>query len=174
MTRQQDMYESDYRQAIKSGMTDTGAHAHAQRLQLHRSRRGIPEPMKRITQYLESNDYTLDGKPNGGEYKVNALQPAQGDGIDVPEHLKAVLYIQWQKGPLVDAEGKEQMPNGLFLETLVEACIRRLTYYQSTEFKSRENAIALTHLETAKLWLGARAARREAEGTLGTHIPDTK
>lgn len=121
--------------------------------------------MKRIFQKLNTlNLTTPDGKPNGGEYSV-FTGPAPG-GVEV-------LRMVWQQGPLV-VDGVEQEPNGLFLETAVRACIARLEYYQTTEFKSRENAIALTHLETALLWLGARAARREAEGTLGTHIPDTK
>jgi hypothetical protein len=118
--------------------------------------------MKRITQKLDVvNNTTPDGKPDGGLYTVNVSSSDIGN----------VLRIVWQQGPLV-VDGQEVPPNGLFLETAVRACIARLEYYQTTQFKSRENAIALTHLETALLWLGARAQRREDEGTLGTHEPD--
>jgi hypothetical protein len=107
--------------------------------------------MKRIIQELAINNRsTADGKPDGGTIT------AQG------------LRIDWQRGPLV-VDGVEQEPNGLFLETAVRACIARLEYYQTTEFKGRENAIALTHLETALLWLGKRAQDREDRGVLGTH-----
>lgn len=108
--------------------------------------------MKRIIQKLEvSNDTTPEGKPDGGHYEAPGL------------------VIDWQKGALVGPNGEELEPNGLFLETAVRACIARLEYYQTTEFKGRENAVALTHLETALLWLGKRAADREARGVLGTH-----
>jgi hypothetical protein len=108
--------------------------------------------MKRIVQDLKINNVaTDDGKPNGGRYEAPGL------------------VIDWQRGPLVGPNGEAREPNGLFLETAVRACIARLEYYQTTEFKGRENAIALTHLETALLWLGKRAADREDRGVLGTH-----
>ena len=47
--------------------------------------------------------------------------------------------------------------------------IARLQYYQTTKFQDRNNAVALTHLETGLLWLGKRAAEREERGVLGTH-----
>jgi hypothetical protein len=117
--------------------------------------------MKRIVQKLTVvNNTTPDGKPDGGWIEC-----------DVPDvdGSCTVLEIAWQKGPLVAPDGTELPPNGVFLETVVRACIARLEYYQTTDFKCRENAVALTHLETALLWLGKRAADREDRGVLGTH-----
>lgn len=78
------------------------------------------------------------------------------------------IAIEWQNGPLGrGAERKE--PNGAFVEGVIQAAIGRMEYYQSSKFKSRENAIALTHLETALLWLGKRTADRERREVEGTH-----
>lgn len=78
------------------------------------------------------------------------------------------LSIKWQDGPLGrGAERKE--PNGAFVEGVIQAAIGRIEYYQRSQFNSRENAIALTHLETALLWLGKRTADREEREVEGTH-----
>lgn len=78
------------------------------------------------------------------------------------------MSIDWQNGPL--GRGDERVePNGAFVEGVIAAAIQRIGYYQSSKFASRENAIALTHLETALLWLGKRTADREARQVEGTH-----
>ncbi len=126
--------------------------------------------MKPIVQPIEvENKTTADGKPDGGTYIVRAVQPVSPDN---EPYESVVMLMRWQQGPLVDADGNELEPNGLFLETALRACCERLRYYQTTKFNSRENAVALTHMETALLWLGARARRREEEGSLGTHQLD--
>lgn len=78
------------------------------------------------------------------------------------------LDIRWQDGALV-VDGKQVDPNGAFLQTVLSACIGRLQYYQAGKFACRDNAVALTHLETAQLWLGKREAERAERGVLGTH-----
>lgn len=104
-----------------------------------------------MRQGFEAANKTDDnGNPQGGY--------VTGNGID----------IRWQNGPL--GRGAERVePNGAFVEDVVAAAIQRIAHYQSTRFKCRENAIALTHLETALLWLGKRTADREARGVEGTH-----
>jgi NAD(P)H-dependent FMN reductase len=81
------------------------------------------------------------------------------------------LSIRWQDGPIVDQLGMDVEPNGAFLQTVVQACINRLIAFQDSPTKSRENAVALTHLETAQLWLGKREQERAERGVLGTHQP---
>ena len=91
-----------------------------------------------------------NGKPAGGE--------THGLGIS----------IVWQDGPL--GRGDERTPpNGAFVEGVIAAAIGRLEFYQKNGFSCRENSIALTHLETALLWLGKRTGDREARGVEGTH-----
>jgi len=78
------------------------------------------------------------------------------------------INIDWQNGPL--GRGVERIePNGAFVEGVIEAAIDRIQYYQDSKFNCRENAIALTHLETALLWLNKRTADRENRNVEGTH-----
>lgn len=96
-----------------------------------------------------------DGNPTGGE--------VLGVGID----------INWQNGPL--GRGPDRVkPNGAFVEGVIQAAIQRLQYFQEAsngKFKCRENAIAITHLETALAWLCYRHTLREQREVDGTHTP---
>src|SRR3990167_3455918 len=92
-----------------------------------------------------------NGNPSGGE--------TTGVGIG----------IVWQKGPLGRGADRKE-PNGAFVEGVIAAAIGRIEYYQASAFKCRENAIALTHLETALLWLQKRTMEREAREVEGTHV----
>ena len=78
------------------------------------------------------------------------------------------LSIEWQNGPLGRDEERIE-PNGAFVETVMAAAAQRIRYYQDSKFACRENAIALTHLETAILWLDKRTRDREVRGVEGTH-----
>ena len=78
------------------------------------------------------------------------------------------LAIEWQNGPLGRGKEREE-PSGAFVEDVLEVCAERLRFFQKSNFACRENAIALTHLETAILWLNKRTRDREARGVEGTH-----
>jgi hypothetical protein len=83
------------------------------------------------------------------------------------------IGIEWQDGPLGRGADRKE-PNGAFVEGVVQAAIGRLQFYQKAaggKFSCRENAIALTHLETALLWLEKRTADREEREVEGTHTP---
>lgn len=58
--------------------------------------------------------------------------------------------------------------NGISNEALLAVIIDRMRGFQSGEFKCRENAIALTHLEDAMHWLQHRTRHRVARGVEGT------
>lgn len=82
------------------------------------------------------------------------------------------IEIRWQNGPL--GRGPERLPNGAFVEGVIQATIDRLQFYQTAskgKFACRENAIALTHLETALLWLEKRTADREEREVEGRYEP---
>ena len=69
-----------------------------------------------------------------------ATQPAGG-------HTKGLGFsINWQKGPLM-VDGVRQEPNGAFVEDVIAAALGRMQHYQASEFKCRENALAITKLE---------------------------
>ena len=112
--------------------------------------------MATIAPKLVVKDY-LDntGAPDGGEYESLGLN------------------IRWQRGPLKPPGETEMMPpNGAFPETVIEAALRRLKFYQTTRFLCKENEEAIDHLEKALACLNDRTARRQAAGKLGTHKPD--
>lgn len=105
---------------------------------------------------------------------MNAIKECKIDNFDdlngcpAGGNIEGVgLSITWQNGSL--GRGSERKaPNGAFVETVISAVIQRIEYYQK-KFPCRENAIALTHLETANLWLDKRTKDREERGVEGTH-----
>jgi hypothetical protein len=99
------------------------------------------------------HDSDFNGNPAGGR--------TTGTGIE----------INWQNGPL--GRGAERVaPNGAFVEGVIAAAIDRIQYYQTAnngKFQCRENALAITKLEEALLWLQKRTMDREARQVEGTH-----
>lgn len=59
--------------------------------------------------------------------------------------------------------------NGTTLEEVIKVCVARLTQLNG-KFPCRENSIAITKLQEAKMWLDARTADRKARGVEGKHI----
>lgn len=102
---------------------------------------------------------------------INELHRTDAEGRPAGGSTTACgLSVVWQNGPLVDPlSGERQEPNGAFVETLVQAAIGRMSFYQDSDFRCRENALAITHLEEALHWLNHRTAAREARGVEGTH-----
>lgn len=76
----------------------------------------------------------------------------------------AFAHIHFQEGPI-----KEAGVNGCHNEDLLEIVIDRLQGFQNSEYKCRENAIALTKIEDALLWLNKRTQDRQDRGVEGTH-----
>ena len=99
---------------------------------------------------VSDNRVDVDGNPAGGT--------CRGVGID----------IVWQDGPLGRGEDRVE-PNGAFVEGVILAAIDRIRFYQGSRFSCRENALALTKLEEALLWLNSRTARRDSAGVEGIH-----
>ncbi len=73
------------------------------------------------------------------------------------------VKISFQNGPL-----NENPPNGLSIESLLAVCEDRLLGFQSGEFACRENAVALTKLQEAMMWLQKRTLDRMRRGVEGT------
>ncbi len=59
--------------------------------------------------------------------------------------------------------------DGTTNEELLDILIDRMNYLNS-KFPCRENSIAVTHLETALLWLKERTAKRVQQGVEGKHL----
>lgn len=64
---------------------------------------------------------------------------------------------------------KENGINGIFMEDMISICIERLREFQKSKFKRRENAIVITKLEEALMWLNYRyddRVNRNVDGTM--------
>ena len=99
------------------------------------------------------NRVDLDGNPSGGF--------CVGTGI----------HISWQNGPLGRGD-ERKVPDGAFVEEVIEAARQRLEFYQSASdcrFACRENAEAIAKLEEALAWLKKRTDDREARSVEGLH-----
>ena len=78
-----------------------------------------------------------------------------------PAEHSTVLF---QNGPI-----QESGINGVSNEALLAVLIDRMQGFQSGPFACRDNAIALTHLEEALMWLQKRTRDRLARGVEGTN-----
>lgn len=72
--------------------------------------------------------------------------------------------VHFQEGPI-----KEAGVNGVCNEDLIAMVITRLEHFNQSEFRCRENSMAITKLEEALLWLRKRTMGREQKGIEGTH-----
>ena len=96
----------------------------------------------------------MDAPGNGGANHYYAIDVAGTEnGID----------IRFQDGPVA-----ENGVNGITQEVLLAVAIDRLQCFQRGPFACRENAIALTHIETAMMWLQQRTRDRIARQVEGT------
>jgi len=83
----------------------------------------------------------------------------------VTEPVELLTQVIFQKGPI-----KENGVNGVMNEDLIAIVIDRMQGFQSGKYACRENAIALTKLEEALLWLRKRTMDRERRNVEGTSV----
>lgn len=106
-----------------------------------------------LGKFTAENDLDANGNPNGGIVR----------GVG--------LAIDWQKGPLGRGNDRQE-PNGAFVETVLAGVLQRIQFYQEAmngKFKCLENAVAITKIEEALMWLDKRTRDREAREVEGTH-----
>jgi len=72
--------------------------------------------------------------------------------------------IHFQEGAV-----KETGVNGIFMEDIISICINRLENFQNSDFRCRENAVAITKLEETLMWLRKRTLNRQKRGVQGTY-----
>lgn len=73
--------------------------------------------------------------------------------------------VSFQNGPI-----KENDVNGCHQEDLLAIVIDRLESFQKGDFRCRENAIALTKIQEAMMWLNSRTSKRQNMGVEGTNV----
>jgi hypothetical protein len=101
--------------------------------------------------YHEDENQMAYGAPHNYQFK-NA-----GSG----EYLGEVKF---QKGPIKDVG-----INGVSNEVLLCMVLERLQCFQNGDYACRENALAITSIEEALLWMKKRTLDREARGVEGTN-----
>ena len=114
----------------------------------------------RTSKYTEVRVLDEPGQGNANHrYEVAEV------GSDGPDGRTPFLTVRFQNGPI-----KEAGVNGVMNEDLIAIVIDRMRGFQSGDYKCRDNALALTKLEEALMWLLNRTNEREARGVEGTHI----
>ncbi len=78
--------------------------------------------------------------------------------------LYTFTQINFQNGPI-----KEYGVNGFTHEVLLAIVADRLQSFQNGPYATNDNATALTHVQSATLWLHKRTMERNARGVEGTH-----
>jgi hypothetical protein len=101
--------------------------------------------------------YANEPGPGGAShyYQVTAKSP---EGVEY-----VIAQIDFQKGPRLEVG-----INGILEGTLLQIILDRQNAFQAGEYRCRENALAITKLEEALLWLKARELERASRKVLGT------
>lgn len=79
---------------------------------------------------------------------------------------KDFVQVTWQEGTV-----PEVGVNGCQLEDVLQVALDRLRELNNGQFPCRENALAITKLEEAIMWLEKRTENRRAQGVEGKHEP---
>ena len=109
----------------------------------------------RFTEVVVLDDPSFDNAACH-EYKV---KPVGGD------QNPPFANVSFQNGPI-----KEAGVNGCHHEDLINIVIDRLNSFQKGKFRCRENALAITKLEEALMWLNKRTQTRQDKGIEGTNV----
>ena len=115
--------------------------------------------MKKLEHDLLTDKYTT--VLHEEEFRFNAPHTFTVVASDDPENV--IQRIHFQEGPI-----KENGINGVNNEDLIAMVLCRLQHFQNSEYACRENALAITKLEEALLWLRKRTMGREKRGVEGT------
>lgn len=98
--------------------------------------------------------------PGNGRHKYMIVKA--GGSPKVQEDVLQIL--EYQCGPRKD----ENSIHGILDQDLLEIVRHRLQCFQKGDYATRENALALTHIEEALMWMAKRANDRAERGVLGT------
>lgn len=120
----------------------------------------MSEKTTEVTGDLITQKYTFVTYTGG---KNNIKEPTNFK-VKKSEDNSELAIIKFQDGAI-----KEHGVNGIMNEDLIAMVLTRLNFWQTTQFKCRENACAITKLEEALMWLRKRTIGREIRGVEGTH-----
>lgn len=104
--------------------------------------------------------YAVDEKGNGGAHHIYDIKQKVDNG-----GILDMQRIVFQNG----ARKERGSTTGVLDIDLLEIARHRLQCFQQGDFSSRENAIALTHIEEALMWLNRRVEDRIERNVLGVN-----
>jgi hypothetical protein len=107
-----------------------------------------------------NNVYRSGDVGPGGAYHTYEIVPNKNGTYEPAE----VFTIQFQRGPRLSPDSTL----GILDTDLMEIVRDRLLSFQRGEYATRDNAMALTHIEEALLWMNKRVEDRAERGVLGT------
>lgn len=93
-------------------------------------------------------------------YKIHGPRSVDDSGEKFPD----AQCVKFQNGPI-----QEFGVNGISGEALLAIVEDRLIGFQSGQFACRENAVALTKIQEAMMWLQKRTMDRMKRGVEGTN-----
>jgi len=115
--------------------------------------------------------YAVDKKGNGGahyDYMICAANSAEltdGDKSISVNPGDVMGEVHFQNG----ARKLDDSIHGVLDTDLLEIVRHRLQCFQQGPLSSRENAVALTHIEEALMWMNRRVEDRIERNVLGTN-----
>lgn len=111
----------------------------------------------KYTDVFHEEDFKFNTPHHFSVYGNQRLDRPEGQWVHMQD-------IHFQEGPI-----KEVGVNGVCNEDLIAMVICRLEHFNQSEFRCRENSMAIIKLEEALLWLRKRTMGREQRGVEGTH-----
>lgn len=106
----------------------------------------------------------------GHKYELESFEPlslslnSMGNQVENHQTLQFIEKVPGDEpGSLVTIN------NGTTNEEVLAMLIDRINYLQQ-KFPCRENAIAITHIETALMWLNERTRKRKAQNVEGKQL----
>lgn len=130
--------------------------------------------MERLSTIQKRNNlntiYRTGEKGPGGAYHDYDIYPAGYNPLTVlaevdPDNVELPLAcIEFQKGPRNDPDAR----HGILDSDLLEIVRDRLKAFQDGPMATRENYLALQHVEEALMWMNRRVEDRAERNVLGT------
>lgn len=115
---------------------------------------------------VATNQTDENENPTGGDVY---LQVTKNGDNEFP-----ALVINWQDGARGMDENPDGTPvladpNGAFVEDVLWAALQRLEFFQESQYRCRENAIAITKIGEALFIMKDRQLSRSNRGVEGKH-----
>lgn len=120
--------------------------------------------MVRLTSPLITSKYTYVEHEKDYLFNAPHLFKVKSEVHTGDEKEDLLCIVHFQEGPI-----KECGVNGVCNEDLIAMVIRRLEGFQNSEFKCKENEMALDKLKESLMWLRVRTTAREMRNVEGTH-----